>query len=535
MEQLQHSLQSRLDDLHTKFGVPTSIPFRSPFRRLSEYESILADSPYLEVGAAAEWKHAESLEGPHRRRVNGMGGQTGFSRHFKTGVVLALAIGAGYLGARLGAASESRIPGDNRAHVVALAAQSSRCNPYDQLGILMVDRDISSNNRWAPLNAPPSCQPIDFNTQIWKLQGGEIKINADLEHLKNRTVVIFGDSVDRGHNEHFCNNFVRGKWEMIGTTHPWSPPYPKGRELPPEGYRDHLTGLRQWPNYDQSRPYLCHIESLNLQILSVFHYGFHPSDGWIENHAHHYPPAGVEDRFDSIVIPIMKKISETYNKSPIPDIVEFTPGFWDLLRDTIETNFQRDEAMRKGMNRDQAFHDYDTWGSMKEERHEWYQARMRETVKHIARTWSEGEGAYKAPRILWRTLHHIRQHEDIPYSRVEALDSIGRSVVQGLVAEGRASSSSSSSAKNWRNAAGDKAGGGGGIKWTELDEDESSLMGLGDRLRLNDWGALMKGQERHFADNLHPLPLPGSFLWGQMMMNQLKMLSEDQSEADLEL
>lgn len=33
----------------------------------------------------------------------------------------------------------------------------------------------------------------------------------------------------------------------------------------------------------------------------------------------------------------------------------------------------------------------------------------------------------------------------------------------------------------------------------------------------------MLGQERHFADNVHPLPLPSSYLYGNIILTHLKL------------
>lgn len=49
----------------------------------------------------------------------------------------------------------------------------------------------------------------------------------------------------------------------------------------------------------------------------------------------------------------------------------------------------------------------------------------------------------------------------------------------------------------------------------ELDSDD---LGLDERLRIDESGALMLGQEHHFRDLLHPKAVPGSWLWGNVML-----------------
>lgn len=122
------------------------------------------------------------------------------------------------------------------------------------------------------------------------------------------------------------------------------------------------NGLREWPDYDQSRPYICHVERLNLRFVNVFHYGFRAKTNFIIGHPHFYPPATIEgapppplavdssrwlitppplqilhrlfaDRFDQIIVPLLTNIAAAYpGAHAVPDLVEITPGFWGLLR-----------------------------------------------------------------------------------------------------------------------------------------------------------------------------------------------------------
>jgi hypothetical protein len=79
---------------------------------------------------------------------------------------------------------------------------------------------------------------------------------------------------------------------MIGVDHPLTPPYPKGDEIPPADCTfipppsgtssswaltcraslsdtNMWTGKREWPNYSQSRPFVCHVYKYNMRILNV--------------------------------------------------------------------------------------------------------------------------------------------------------------------------------------------------------------------------------------------------------------------------
>lgn len=50
--------------------------------------------------------------------------------------------------------------------------------------------------------------------------------------------------------------------------------------------------------------------------------------------------------------------------------------------------------------------------------------------------------------------------------------------------------------------------------------------------QVDEWGRRMMGQERHFRDDVHPLPLPGSFLYGNMLMESLKAAVVEREAAN---
>ncbi|GAA5865960.1 hypothetical protein JCM8547_002897 [Rhodosporidiobolus lusitaniae] len=393
--------------------------------------------------------------------------------------------------------------------------QSSLCNPYDQYGVLNVNLNVPSENVWQPIAAPPECQPIDFMSKLYGIQMGYQTNMSELEFMRDRTIVIFGDSVDRDHNEHFCG-LTGGYLEMINDTHPLNPPYPPGREIPPEGYASFMTGLREWPNYAQSRPFVCHIDKFNFRILNVFHYGFRPLTDMIQGHPHFYPPALVEDRFDQIIIPLVANLAAKYGTSPVPDILSIAPGFWGILRQSVEDGRLEYEEVQAGKDASQAKAEHDVWRPMSEEKRRWNEQRISEILRHLAKGWRgvRDKGGKRTPLILWRALHFVRETEKIPFTRSTALDQIGRSVVDRLVEEGRAAEEGAKGWKKWGKSVGAKY-----LGWKEEGEDEALEGGLGRRLKIDEWGSLMLGQSRAFRDEIHPLPLPGSFLYGNMLLH----------------
>ncbi|KAL8280436.1 hypothetical protein RQP46_007084 [Phenoliferia psychrophenolica] len=456
------------------------------------------------------WKVASAIDKTPRRKVSQI--------IWTGGLLLAAAMGGWVVGSvrhteptRPVSHQSSRLPMD----------ASERCNPYEQHGVLLVNTSVPNQNMWQPIGVPDSCQPVDYATQLLDMQLANGISHPTLESLRNRTVLIFGDSVDRDHNEHFCN-FVGGFIEMIGNNHPLSPAYPEGQELPPEDYLDYIQNKRMWPDNPQSRPHICHVFRLNLRFVNVFHYGFRGYTHWMAMHPHYYPPASIEDRLDQIVIPLLANIAKQYNTSPVPDIVSIAPGFWGILRLSYETQRIRDAAIAAGNTTFlEGYAKHDVWNNMKEDQRDWMEGRIQEVIEYIGNGWRD---SVKAPLILWRSLHHIQSHEQLPFTRVQALDQIGRSVVERLVREGEAAVKGAGEWKAWLALAASRVG----RKWRGDSLEVTQAKGLSSRLRIDEWGALMLGQEKHFVDKVHPLPLPGSYLWANMMLFQLTTVAEDE-------
>jgi hypothetical protein len=66
------------------------------------------------------------------------------------------------------------------------------CRPYQQFGELNVNTLIASQNRWVPLDTTSSFQPVDYMEMI-----STRNQSLELDFLRDRTIVLFGDSIDR--------------------------------------------------------------------------------------------------------------------------------------------------------------------------------------------------------------------------------------------------------------------------------------------------------------------------------------------------
>lgn len=102
--------------------------------------------------------------------------------------------------------------------------------------------------------------------------------------------------------------------------------------------------------------------------------------------------------------------------------------------------------------------------------------------------------------------------------RVFQLDSLARKVVSDLQLS-QADDSSLPASSSWSASTPSSP-------LSPLDEvrDREDL-GLDHRLRIDESGKLMLGQEHLFRDLLHPLPVPGSWIWADIMLYELSCLS----------
>lgn len=164
------------------------------------------------------------------------------------------------------------------------------CNPYEQHGVLLVNPSVPSENRWQPISSNPACQPEDLITPL----ANPLADPAALAYLTNKTIVVFGDSVDRGNVQNLCSFIPGSDLQLIGYNHRLSPPYPIGQEQGPEGFSNPVDGTRNWTTSEAARSFLCTVPSLGLRVLTLFHYGFREDDAWMRAQTHYFPPGKLE-------------------------------------------------------------------------------------------------------------------------------------------------------------------------------------------------------------------------------------------------
>jgi hypothetical protein len=118
-------------------------------------------------------------------------------------------------------------------------------------------------NRWVPYDmtcVPPSLFASLRGTSRSTDSAGDLP----LTWLHGRTVLLFGDHVERQHLFDFCV-FAAGKFTVINRHHPLSPP-------PFENGIDEKL-VKTVNDFDGGRPATCYIEEYDFMLVSAFHYG----------------------------------------------------------------------------------------------------------------------------------------------------------------------------------------------------------------------------------------------------------------------
>ncbi|GAA6033461.1 hypothetical protein JCM8097_001409 [Rhodosporidiobolus ruineniae] len=410
----------------------------------------------------------------------------------------------GWMFGRGGGGGVSRESVEEELRLKAPETIPGRCDPYSpsRPGHLLLHPTSYAANRWQALDdglAP--CEPTNWMDLVRRsgqrdLGGLTEEEWRSLEFLRGKSVAVFGDSVDRDQNEHFCE-FVGGKFDMVHANDPLSPPYRPGEERPHGPGMHYQLDLEDggdtWPDYGQSRPYICRVERLNFTTVSVFHYGFTPEEAWLRNSPHFYPPSALTSRFTSIVLPLLHSLFGDAG----PSVFSFAPGFWDIMRQIKLDELEAQKLLGAGRFTPADEARLNAWSELSAERRRWFEETYARFLEEVLEAWG-GEEA--ETRVVWRALHQPKPFGNAPKNRVAVVDAIGRGVVQRLINQDQRDALAASKA----------------VK-------DSGKTPLSERLYVTNWGKMILGYEHTFRDDIHPNPMPSSWLAWNILLEQVKM------------
>ncbi|PLW10305.1 hypothetical protein PCANC_22339 [Puccinia coronata f. sp. avenae] len=401
-----------------------------------------------------------------------------------------------------------------------------RCDPFRMPGYLEYNAHRPLDNGWVPFNthcpraslltplvrslerliarkgSPPPSSPLDF----------------ELPWLVNRTVVLIGDSIERFHARDFCdllsattdppwhgiseNGFTPSPSNASTPSHSFfvSRDYPELKPprylydprdpdaVPPDWphdltrtYQDHHL---EWADRDNIRtsPWVCEVPSYGFRVVTVFAFGLEPyrAGAHYSDQDWFITPSTMVDKVQHTLVPLLQNLARERGAPHVtsPDLIEVSAGLWDLRQwseeDARVANITLDDSTEL------------VYEALSRERLEWWRTRVTKLLDRVHHTFPS-----PAP-IFWRTLHHTRRHSVAPYSRVEQLDQFALRLVRRIQA---------------RNDS------------------------LAARLKVDSWGHKMLGFEHHFRDAVHPKAVPGSVLWSDMMLWELRRAVSRRSDS----
>lgn len=259
-----------------------------------------------------------------------------------------------------------------------------RCNPYMKPGYISHD----PYPVWKAYDA--TCQTTPILPHLLSLlpgakMGPAAALRAQntpkqaeddvIRTLKNRTILLVGDAVDR--------SMVRDLCAMVGETpvavdasHPWG------------------ASLKQVSTYTGKSAEnvvladYCFIPQYSTLVTSFYHYGADTDELWRAQPSY-FPPGSFESRLKSLLQPYLSSMasSPAYNgvqaSSSQPDLVIFSSGLWDLAAWAME---------------DESEH-LDATGDLSDKRLEWWRSRMVDMLVELRKVIGNS-----AP-IAWRSTH----------------------------------------------------------------------------------------------------------------------------------
>lgn len=169
------------------------------------------------------------------------------------------------------------------------------------------NREAALQTLWHSISSAPECSPQSF---VQGLARNDASVLAHLPH--NRTILLVGDSIDRNNIQYACYLLQGEHGIVLPDTPLWPQPEISITNPGPNSWQPNEYSARSFPTS-------CHIASIDLMIVNVFHFGLDEDTyfGWKDQYG---PPYKTEDRIRQIALPLADKLQRSI------DIVEFGAG-----------------------------------------------------------------------------------------------------------------------------------------------------------------------------------------------------------------
>lgn len=308
--------------------------------------------------------------------------------------------------------------------------------------------------------------------------------------LRNRTVLIVGDAVDRMMVADLCN-MLGQRSVSVDASHLWG----SALKSVPGGF-----------GHDASNALLadyCYVPSYDALFTSFYHYGADTSDIW-RSQSQYFPPGPFEARTASLLKPYLEAMSSPKfvpNLPPArrstPDLVVFSSSLWDLAM----------WAMKDASKGVQPTSDLSATVLA------WWRGRMVDMIENL-RTY-----VGSAP-IVWRSAHYAQPRaEDSVEWLLDMSMQVRSTTPTGRLGHSFASMNRIAQLNRARQATLHVSG-------RDLVRGDVSKVswtpGRQPALRDMPWGEVTLGEARSGATLLSPGTVPHSFMYWSMVLAELR-------------
>ncbi|GAA5983907.1 hypothetical protein JCM5350_001787 [Sporobolomyces pararoseus] len=571
------SLASRVSNVAYAI-LPTSPPPNSTHSTTgNKLEDDDADSLYYEKKKQQQRKAARHSRSSSLAAI-GLGGNSSHSssrrscRRISYLTAVATLAGVGLI-VVLGIAQHSRslapeVQFDHR-HRIAVDFETTEvppdwtCNPFKEPGRLLTDDKDPFKNVWEPYDE--DCKPSELMQGLIKSlenarkqhkptfrmqrklkknrheRGLPTELDEDgapfFPWLANATILLQGDSMERLHLADFCE-LVGGEATNINPNHTASAPIyrkpmptilgsdGKETEASIRAKEDRIKLEDSWEARQNSwfftRPWVCDIKEYNATIINTFLWGLEDMESVYSPEEFYHGPSTWLQRFNHVTLPMLSKLAAFYNRPQIlsPSFIEISAGYWDLRAMTEE------DFLEAGIPKPYPKDSEIPFGPIGRKREERWVKHVTEVMKEVAKTFPGEKGIRDGPIMSWRTLHQPKRNNYTPFTRAAALDSLARKTMHELRVSSLATHPTflSSILKRVHDTADTyfPREAIAELKTAKEGDTDETDYGFDERIRVNEIGRLLEGQQNHFRDFLHPSALPGSYVWGDILLYELK-------------
>lgn len=159
-------------------------------------------------------------------------------------------------------------------------------------GSFHVDYSEPSNNYWEP--SEKGCVAPRY---VRQLREGDYE---ELKWMQNKTMILFGDSIERDHVTLLCSILGR-EAEVIKGNHKLAVTGGGSSTTERRATKDRSRRIALKGMQESTLPRVCYVEELNFMVANLYHFGLDEQDFWKSLDSFH-PPGSVEERIQAHIV-----------------------------------------------------------------------------------------------------------------------------------------------------------------------------------------------------------------------------------------